>query len=340
MPQPDPFTSSSVAALDDTLSALVAAGGSPGGVIICGTRDRKQREVITCGTGGTECGPALPGEDTMYDIASLTKVTSTWPLTGQALAAGLIELDAPIRTYLPAFDGPAPSGQATIRQILTHTSGLRAATRLDLYRGNPAPLHELICREPLDEPPGRHRYINRGFILLGLALAHITGTPLHDLAAALWTSAGMTSTRYGPVSRASHVAPTEQVLPGAPRLQGSVHDGNAALMGGIAGHAGVFSTPSDLAAYATYLLGTPPPLAAWTRDSFTPHTKAGPGIWRGLAWLTAPGAIFHHGFTGTSLYLVPERGRYIVICTNAIYHGPAGQRLRPLRDAALTMTGT
>ena len=97
---------------------------------------------------------------TQYDIASLTKVVATWPLAGQAW--GPDGLDQPVREFLPAMAGPAPSGSVTIRHLLTHTSGLRAATRLDQYLGQDAPLHELICREPLDTQPGPHRYINRG----------------------------------------------------------------------------------------------------------------------------------------------------------------------------------
>jgi CubicO group peptidase (beta-lactamase class C family) len=152
----------------------------------------------------------------------------------------------------------------------------------------------------------------------------------------------MPETVYGPVSRSSSVAPAEQILPGAPRLWGAPHDDNAALMGGIAGHAGVFSTPADLAAYAEYLLTprTNSPLGDWLHASLTPHASIEPGTDRGLAWiLTADSQVaYHHGFTGTSLYLNPERGSYIVICTNAIYHSPARDRLRPLRDLALLTT--
>lgn len=95
----------------------------------------------------------------------------------------------------------AERAQAPIRQLLTHTSGPRAATRLDHYRGAEAPLHELLCREPLEDAPGTHRYINRGYILLGLALPYLTGRRLDELANDLWDQIGMTSTRFGPVER-------------------------------------------------------------------------------------------------------------------------------------------
>ncbi|WP_042391104.1 serine hydrolase domain-containing protein [Streptacidiphilus melanogenes] len=343
MPHAVPFTTDDTARLHDTLTALIDSGGSPGGVVMVGTT-AGQREVLTAGIVAPECGDQAPDEHTVYDIASLTKVVATWPLVGQAVRDGLIGLDAPIRDFLPAFSGEAPSGEATVRQLLAHTSGLRASTRLDQYRNTGTPLHELMCKEPLGDQPGQHRYINRGFILLGLALAHINQLPLHDLARRHWAPIGMPATAYGPVSRGSQVAPTERILAGAPRIWGGPHDDNAALLGGVAGHAGVFSTPADLAALAVRLLhhyaADDSPVGQWLHDSFTPHAALEPGIDRGLAWILAAGGrvAYHHGFTGTSLYLNPEHGRYLVVCTNAIYHGPARKRLQPLRDLALKTT--
>ncbi|MEV6862282.1 serine hydrolase domain-containing protein [Streptosporangium subroseum] len=196
-----------------------------------------------------------------------------------------------------------------------------------------------MCREPLDQPPGTHRYINRGYILLGLALAHVHARPLHQLADDLWVEAGMTHTTYGPVARDRHVAPTEQRLTGAPRIWGAPHDDNAALLGGVAGHAGVFSTPADLAIYADHLLtqhGFATATGAWLDTSLSPQADIEPGLQRGLSWILADGhqTAYHHGFTGTSLYLTPRTGRYVVVCTNAVYHGPARDRIAPLRALA------
>jgi CubicO group peptidase (beta-lactamase class C family) len=336
-----PFACTDVHRLRDALDVLVGTGGSPGGVLVCGTADG-ERHTTGAGVVAPECGDTPPGPDTVYDAASLTKVVATWPLVGRAVAAGLIELDTPVREFLPPFvsdaSGEAPGGEATVRQLLAHTSGLRAETRLDRYRDSPLALAELLCREPLDEPPGRHRYLNRGFILLGLALAHVHGRPLHELAADLWADAGMTATTYGPIARAAYVAPTEQRLTGAPRIWGGVHDDNAALMGGVAGHAGVFTTARDLAGYAERLLDPADPLglAAWFETGRTPQANVEPGIDRGLAWLLAGDtrAVYHHGWTGTSLFLAPDTGRYIAICTNAVYHGRPGTRIAPLRALA------
>lgn len=333
------FTADDTARLQETLTEVVADGATPGGVIVCGTT-AGQRQILTAGTVAPELGELTPTEHTSYDIASLTKVVATWPLIGQALDAGLGGLDAPVRAMLPAMTGQAPSGEATLRQLLAHTSGLRASTRLDRYRGVSTPLHELLCREPLEDTPGRHRYINRGYILLGLALAHVYCVPLEHLAGQLWQRIGMTSTVYGPVGRGPQVAPTEQRIPGAPRIWGSAHDDNAALLGGVAGHAGVFSTPADLAAYATWLLDAHTRSDAdpgeWLRASLAPQAEIEPGLERGLSWiLAADGHVaYHHGFTGTSLYLAPDAGRYLVICANAVYHGAARTRIAPLRTLA------
>ncbi|RLV10278.1 peptidase S12 family protein [Streptomyces griseocarneus] len=335
---PKPFSADDTARLGETLREVVADGASPGGVVVTGTVDGHQN-VMVAGVVAPECGPQPPTAHTLYDIASLTKVVATWPLVGQAVRDGLIDLDAPIRDSLPVMNGEAPSGEATVRQLITHTSGLRASTRLDHYRGSDLPLHELLCREALEDDPGAHRYINRGYILLGLALAHLRQRPLDQVATAMWGELGMRSTVYGPVTRAPGVAPTEQRLPGAPRTWGTAHDDNAALMGGVAGHAGVFSTPADLATYAQTLVSVDEthPLGDWLDSSVVPQAAIEPGLDRGLSWILADGGsvAYHHGFTGTSLYLAPSTGRYLVICTNAVYHGPARVRLAPLRALAL-----
>lgn len=336
-----PFTTDDTARLIEALDQAVTDGAAPGGVIALGTLGDTPR-FLTAGRVADELGDTAPGPDTVYDIASLTKVVATWPLACRAFDAGALARTGPVRDFLPPIDGPAPSGEATIEQLLTHTAGLKASTRLDHYRGTQTPLHELLCREALDNEPGTHRYINRGYILLGLALAHAHTRPLDELARALWDDLGMTTTTYGPVARTPQVAPTEQRIPGAPRIWGTAHDDNAALLGGVAGHAGVFSTARDLARYAEYLIDPASRLSGWLRASTLPFAPIEPGLDRGLSWIVAPGNIaYHHGFTGTSLYLNPGAGRYLAILTNAVYHGEARRRIAPLRALALkTITAT
>ncbi|MGW1765142.1 serine hydrolase domain-containing protein [Streptomyces sp. NPDC002073] len=341
MTQLVPFTSADTARLAEALDQAVADGATPGGVIALGTLGDAPR-FLKAGRIADELGEAVPSADTVYDIASLSKVVATWPLVCQAFDAGALSRTAPVREFLPAIDGPAPSGEATIEQLLTHTAGLKASTRLDHYRGADRPLHELLSREPLEEEPGEHRYINRGYILIGLALANAHSRPLDELARDLWADLGMTSTTYGPVARGPQVAPTERRIPGAPRIWGTAHDDNAALLGGVAGHAGVFSTARDLARYAEYLIDPASKLNGWLRASTLPFAPIETGLDRGLSWICAPGSIaYHHGFTGTSLYLAPNSGRYLTILTNAVYHGEARRRIAPLRALALkTITAT
>ncbi|WP_327067576.1 serine hydrolase domain-containing protein [Kitasatospora sp. NBC_01302] len=326
-----------LADLRECLKLLTADGTVPGGVIAHGTFDGEPG-FLTAGIVAPECTGARPGPDTLYDAASLTKVLATWLL----IFFGCIDIDRPVHTFLPSVPAEAPGAKVTVRQILTHTTGLRAVTRLDQYRGRTEDLAQLICDESLIGKPGAsHRYINRGFILAGLLLAQDAGHRLENLAAEAWAALEMTNTTYGPISRSSQVAPTERRLAGAPRLWGIPHDDNAALLGGVAGHAGVFTTAADLATYAGTLLtchrdGTR--LGRWLAQSMVPQVAIEPGLDRGLAWILADDGqvAYHHGFTGTSLYLAPRTGRYLAICTNAVYHHEANRtRLAPLRALAL-----
>lgn len=331
------WTDAQLAELQDCLDLTTVNGTVPGGVIAHGSLTSEPGYLIS-GIVAPEAGPGSPEPDTVYDVASLTKVIATWPLIGRRE----LDLDVPIRAFLTSLPSDAPGAEVTVRQILTHTSGLRAETRLDKYRGTTTDLAELICSEPLISTPGAiHRYINHGFILLGLALAAIHNRRLDELATDLWRSLDMASTTYGPVARSANVAPTEQRFPGAPRLWGLPHDDNATLLGGVAGHAGVFSTPSDLATFARHLLRgyvSGARLGKWLATSMQPEASIEPGLDRGLGWiLAAEGRVaYHHGFTGTSLYLAPVTGRYLVICTNAVYHHQNNRtRLTPLRTLAV-----
>ncbi|GAA4846643.1 serine hydrolase domain-containing protein [Kitasatospora terrestris] len=361
---PDAWTSAAIDALGASLDTAIHDAGVPGGVLAVGQvalpadpvsrppadrppsdpppaapppSDRPPaRAVSGRGILGAECGAAAPDGRTRYDMASLTKVVATWPLIGRAVRDGLLDPDAPLRTYLP--DAPAPGRDLTTRHLMTHTSGMLPSTGLARYQLSGRSLLDHLCAEPLVDVPGaRHRYIDRGFVLLGLLLPIIRNRPLHELAAEFWQELGLGSTCYGPLARSARVAPTEARLAGAPRTWGIPHDPSAALLGGVAGHAGVFSTAADLATFAEHLLTPANPLADWFELSRQPATAVEPGLLRGLAWIvTADGtAAYHHGYTGTSLYLSPPTGRYIVLCTNAVYHGWQRTRLAPVRDLAL-----
>lgn len=313
------------------MKLMVDAGWLPGGTAVIGTGGMWEFVVVG---GINEEYETTP--DVSYDVASLTKVMAVWPLVGRAADEGVLDLDAPLAEYFPR--GRYPGGRVTVRQILTHTSRLNPVTWLERYAGTDLHLAEAILSDPL-EAEG-YRYIDRGFILLGLLLERLYGSPLDRLCAELWADMGMPSTTYGPLARSPAVAPTEHRLPGAAPTWGVVHDEAAALMGGIAGHAGVFSTAIDLGAFARELLrvhdgpdtGVLP--AGFVEESWTPQVHVGTGLSRGLAWLVADDGVVHHnGFTGTSLFLHPASGRYVGVLTNAVHYGRRRTGLPDLRTA-------
>ncbi|NYH52183.1 CubicO group peptidase (beta-lactamase class C family) [Nocardiopsis arvandica] len=313
------------------LKVMVDAGWLPGGTAVVGTGG--MWEFVAVGRVDAEHDTA---PDVSYDVASLTKVMATWPLVGQAVAEGIMDLDAPMSEYLDVDH--LPGAEVTTRQILTHTSRLNPVTWLERYAGTEQDLAEAILADPLEEPG--YRYIDRGFILLGLLLERLYGTGLDRLAHDLWEELGMRSTVFGPLARSPGVAPTERRLPGAAPAWGVVHDEAAALMGGVAGHAGAFTTAIDLGAFAREVLrlhdgGRGPVPSSYVRMSWQPHVDAGARLWRGLGWLVTPeGVVYHNGFTGTSLFMHPESGRYVGVLTNAVHYGRDRTGLVDLRSAA------
>ncbi|GAA4897710.1 serine hydrolase domain-containing protein [Streptomonospora salina] len=316
------------------LKVMVDAGWLPGGTAVVGTGS--MWEFVSVGGIGEAAGDRPAAPDVRYDAASLTKVMATWPLVGRAVAEGLVGLDDPLGAYFPG--GPYPGGQVTTRQILTHTSRLNPVTWLERYVGTEQDLAEAILSEPLDEA-GYH-YIDRGFILLGLLMERLLGDPLDRLADELWAMAGMPSTGYGPLPRTSAVAPTERRVPGAAPTWGVVHDEAAGLMGGVAGHAGVFTTAIDLGVFARDLLRVHADsrggddFADYVCQSWRPQVPVDDRYSRGLAWLVNDsGLVYHHGYTGVSLFLHPATGRYVGLLTNAVHYGRRRTGLFDLRSA-------
>lgn len=322
------------------LKVMVDAGWLPGGAAVVGTGSMWEFVAVGGVTEGGDNVQAAP--DVLYDVASLTKVMATWPLAGSAAAEGILSLDAPLGKYVAG--GPYAGGEVTARQILTHTSRLNPVAWLECYVGTDRDLAESILAEPLEEEG--YRYIDRGFILLGLILERLLDTPLDLAVSTLWNAVGMTATTYGPLPRSPAVAPTECRIPGTAPVWGVVHDEAAGLMGGVAGHAGVFSTAIDLGAYARELLRSAageegcllPP--HYVRQSWRPAVRVADGVSRGLGWLVGDdGVVYHHGYTGTSLYLQPETGRYVGLLTNSVHFGRRRTGLDDLRAAVRACFG-
>ncbi|MFF0161877.1 serine hydrolase domain-containing protein [Streptomyces sp. NPDC005263] len=338
-----PGTGGEVAGLRASLDRWSARDVLPGVAMAVGVGDRVVFEHWTgdaCRYGGAR--RAL-GRDTLFDAASLTKVMVTLPLVLTLHARGVVHLDSPVRQRLPELG--ADKAAVTVRHLLTHTSGLPAHREFWRRCGTYAEVLAAVVAEPLVHEPGeRFGYSDLGFILLGEMVRRSTGRSLAEAADGLFARLGMDRSGFLPGPEPD-VAATE-VVDGV-ALQGSVHDENAAAMGGVAGHAGLFVTLSDTARYAAQWsqhapLLLPHPLAA---EAMALHTHDGQGGRRALAWVAAGDAQWDHvgtawpassrshtGFTGTSIAVDPVSRAWTVVLSNAVHAGRPRPRLREARE--------
>ena len=308
----------------------------PGGVVAVGLRDSVVLLAAVGHYGANDPRPVTP--ETIYDLASLTKVIALTTECILLVDQGKLDLDAPVQRYLPEFRGPMKD-QVTIRHLLTHSAGLAADLPLfDSTRTREAALR-MVDTSPLLAPPGtRFVYSDLSAIVLMQVVEHITGRPFDQvLADDVFGPLGMTATRFvPPQSWYDRIAPTEVDTFFRHRLLiGEVHDESAARLGGVSGNAGLFSNAPDLARFAEWLLdaraGRPGPLRA---DSglvhrFTTKQDIPPGSSRALGWDTpselssagtkmGPNAFGHTGFTGTSIWFDPDRNVFIILLTNRV----------------------
>ncbi|MBY6275321.1 serine hydrolase domain-containing protein, partial [Symbiobacterium thermophilum] len=293
--------------------------------------------------------PMTPG--TLFDLASLTKVMATLPAVLRLMEVGEVRLDDPLHLFFPAYQEDGRE-EIRIRHLLTHTSGLPAGS---LAVREPAASREeriaRIAEVPLEARPGsRILYSDLGFILLGELVARVSGRPLDRFVREqVHGPLGLEETGYLPEGeRAANAAATE-FREHLGRYQcGEVHDQTAAALGGVSGHAGLFGTAPEVAAYGQMWLEggrgvlSPASVAAATRDQ-TPHIPGNEH--RGLGWIVAhEGAAFlscgdlfsvgsfgHTGFTGTSLWVDPRRRLVVALLTNRVHFGRSDYivRLRP-----------
>ena len=316
-----------LAVIDRVVTNAIDAGGFPGAAVIVG---RHGAIVLERGYGtlGGRSRVAVDPERTLYDLASLTKVVATSAAAMVLVDQGRLRLDDRVGRYLPEFRDGLKS-QVTIRQLLTHTSGLPVG--LQLPRRSPAVSRRMVLRAPLEAPPGeRSAYSDVGPDVLGLVLERVTGMPLDRFVRrAIYTPLGMRNTMFRPSpSLASRIAPTERGIP-----RGEVHDRNARALGGVAGHAGLFATAADLAVFAQFMLdgasnrGTrlvhDSTVALFTRrevgrQALGWETCAGGGS---CGRFLGPTAFGHTGFTGTSLWVDPERDLFVIVLTNWLAGG-------------------
>jgi CubicO group peptidase (beta-lactamase class C family) len=338
------------AEVDRLLESFRERGAFPGGVLAVGTNEAViHLHPFGRLTYAPDSPPVTAG--TLYDLASLTKVVATTTLAMILFDEGKLDLDRPVQAYLPEFAGPGKAA-VTVRHLLSHSSGL--PPEAPLYReftGHAAILGRIEVMD-LEYPPGTEsRYSDLGMVLLGEILERVGGRPFETLVAErVLAPLGMRETLFRPPpALRPRIAPTELDPWRGRLLQGEVHDENAFALGGAAPHAGLFGTAADLACLARLLLagGTldgrrivrPETVALFTR-------RAGiPGSDRALGWdtksatgssagnLFSPRSFGHTGFTGTSLWIDPDRRIFLILLTNRVYPTRDNQLIREARPA-------
>ena len=271
--------------------------------------------------------------DTIFDIASLTKVVATTTAVMQLVQEGDVRLNDPVAKYLPEF---AQNGKddITVRNLLTHFSGLRADIDLTPpWEGRDAAMRLAFAETPAYPPGSRFLYSDTNFMVLGALVEKLSGTTLDAYCARkIFAPLHMTHTRFlPPAAWRRKIAPTEYDDQGK-MLRGVVHDPRARLMGGVAGHAGVFSTADDLSKFAQALLNGSPVLSKEMIEKMTtPQQPPTATVLRGFGWdidspfssnrgdLLPVGSFGHTGFTGTSIWIDPTTRTFIILLANAVH---------------------
>jgi serine-type D-Ala-D-Ala carboxypeptidase len=289
---------------------------------------------------------------TVYDLASITKVIATTSMAMLLHQDGALSLDQPLAKLLPRFAQGEPAGSAryevTLRMLLAHASGLPGYVRLFEEPGGRERLLEACLKLPLETSPGSHaEYSDPGFILLGHALEMIAGEDLESFCAReVFAPLAMTSTCFRPPADwRSSIPPTEEDTTFRHRvIQGEVQDENCFVLGGVGGHAGLFSNALDPLLYAECLLGQHQRFAPATVQLFTARAELPPGSSRALGWDTpsqpsSSGRFFsrhsagHLGYAGTSLWIDFERQLAVVLLTNRTWPHRKSQAIRTVRPA-------
>jgi uncharacterized protein YbbC (DUF1343 family) len=326
-------------AIDSLMRQAIAKGNIPGGVVLIG---HNGKVVYRKAFGMRSLEPTREAmtPDTIFDLASLTKCIATATSVMQLISEGRVRLNDQVATYLPEF---AQNGKEdiTVRELLTHFSGL--PPDLDLkssWQGRNSAFAMAMQAKPIYPPGTRFLYSDINFETLGFLVEKVTGMTLNDYAnAKIFAPLGMKSTRFlPPADWLSRIAPTQYDEHGK-MLRGVVHDPTARRMGGVAGHAGLFSTADDLAIFAQALLSGDKLLSRLDIEKMTtPQQPATATSLRGLGWdidsplssnrgeLLPVGSFGHTGFTGTSMWIDPVTDTYIIILTNAVHpngHGSA-----------------
>ncbi len=346
-------------AVDAQVNEAVETGLIPGAVLLIG---HDGKVVYHKAYGNRSLIPKREPmtEDTIFDAASLTKVIATTPCLMKLFEQGKLRLDDPVTKYLPEFQGG--KSDITVRNLLTHFSGLAPDLILrPKWSGYETGIQKALADKPTAPPGARFVYSDINFILLGEIVRRLSGETLAQFAhEQIYSPLGMNDTLFQPPAALKpRIAPTEIDEDTGLPLRGVVHDETSRFMGGIAGHAGLFTTAADLSRFAQMMLG----LGAWvdpatgrevrifrplTVRKFTePGSPADQGIIRALGWdIDSPfssnrgelfpiGSYGHTGFTGTSLWMDPSTQTYVIVLTNVV-HPKRGKSLSSFRSRLAT----
>jgi uncharacterized protein YbbC (DUF1343 family)/CubicO group peptidase (beta-lactamase class C family) len=340
-PAPAPTTPAPVASkeeqswfapLDELLKDAIASGNAPGAVLLVAHNGLvAYRKAYGTRTVGANAEPMTA--DTIFDLASLTKVIATTTCVMRLEQLGQIKLNDPVAKYIPDF---AQNGKedVTIRMLLTHYSGLPADIDLKQPWNGVDEGYARANASKLVNPPGStFLYSDVGFVVLGELVQKVSGMPLDQYAQQnVFGPLGMASTRFNPPPTwVPRIAPTQRDEHTGQVLRGTVHDPTARQMGGVAGDAGLFSNADDVAKFAQAILNGGAPIlnSLIVEKMTTPQQPANMPNVRGLGWdidspyssnrgeLLPVGSFGHTGFTGTSLWIDPTTDTYVILLTNA-----------------------
>ena len=342
----------------------------PGAYAVVGTHDKI---LASIGVGTVDWRPSAdPVDSTLWDLASLTKVIGMTSAMNQLVAEGKVKLGAPVQRYLPRFKDPKHKGKkkwrgptkktVTVRDLLTHRSGMPAWRPLYKEGVNPDSAISIVYATPLDTfPRVRMVYSDLGAMLLGKIVERVSHEKLDVyLKRHVWTPLGMTDTRYNPDSSLKwRIAPTEYDPYRQRLIWGTVHDENAAALGGVSGHAGLFSSARDLSRFAQMYLnfGTLDGKTILDRATILDFQRVQDSSFsnRAIGWekptggnsagrRMSPAAFGHTGFTGTSIWMDPANDVFVVILTNRVNPTRQNPRFAEVRtavtDAALSVLET
>ena len=335
-----------LASIDRIVARGIKAGGYPGASVVVG---RKGYAVFQKGfgkLGWTTDSPRVSADKSIYDLASLTKVVGTTTAAMVLFDQGRLDLDAPVSTYLPAFSG-GWKDSVTVRQLLTHRSGLPAGRDLWRVARTADEARAAVLATNLECRPGQcYIYSDLGADVLGFVIEAIAGESLDNfLHDKVFEPLGMTDTFFRPADSLTYrIAPTEIAPPRGYPLQGQVHDENAYALGGVAGHAGLFSTAADLSIFAQMMLngGEYNGVRILSDTTVALFTRRAAGT-RALGWDTADGdggsgkfldsrSYGHTGYTGTSIWIDPERQMFVLLLTNRVHAARARRPAKVISD--------